>query len=235
MKHSSVLGFGGAAAQTVGILYVLVGVTHFLLPRAQLRGAGAISAVFLQSLSESSLVFSVHYWIVAVLSLLTIAVYLALLSLLRKHLDGPLCWAAALGLVGAALSALDFAYVGVEAPRLARAFSNASPAAQSVLATLGIPHIDPCFLAWGLMGIFGVAANTAALRHRLLPRALGYIGVIGGVALLLVFAGSLLRSPRTIDAMVGLGGFVIGPVWYLWVGFVLRQEGRSATAAGNET
>lgn len=235
MRHSSVLGFGGAAARAVGILYVLVGITHFLLPRAQLRGAGGVTAAFLQSLSESSLVFSLHYWIVAVLSLLTIAVYLALLSLLRKHLGGPLCWAGALGFVGAALSAVDFAYVGVEAPRLARAFANASPAAQPVLATLGIPHIDPCFLAWGLMGVFAVAANSAALRRQLLPRALGYIGAIGGVALLLVFAGALLRSPRTIDVMVGLGGFVIGPVWYTWAGFVLRRAGRPATAAENET
>jgi len=234
MRHSGVLGFGGVAAQAVGILYVLVGVTHFLLPRAQLRGAGGVTAAFFQSLSDSSLVFSLHYWIVAVLSLLTIAVYLALLSLLREHLGGPLCWAAAVGIIGAALSTVDFAYVGVEAPRLARAFSNASPAAQSVLVVSGMPHIDPCFFASALMGIFAVVANAAGLRHRLLPRALGYIGIIGGVVLLLVFMGALLRSPRTIDVTVGLGGLVIGPVWYLWVGFVLRRASQSARAVGNE-
>jgi Domain of unknown function (DUF4386) len=235
MRHSSVLGFGGAAAHAVGILYVLVGCTHFLLPRAQLRGAGGVTAAFFQSLSESSMIFSLHYWIVAVLSLLMIAVYLALLSLLREHLSGPLCWAGAVGIIGAALSTVDFAYVGVEAPRLAEVFSGASPAAQSVLVVSGMPHIDPCFLASGLMGIFSLVANAVAMRHRLLPRALGYTGVVGGILLLLVFMGALFRSPRLIDVTVGLGGLLIGPVWYFWVGFVLRRAGRSARAVGNET
>jgi hypothetical protein len=80
-----------------------------------------------------------------------------------------------------------------------------------------------------------LAANAAALRHKLLPRALGYIGVIGGVVLVLVFLGALLRSPRLIDVTVALGGLAIGPVWYFWVGVVLRRAGRSARVVGNET
>ena len=233
MKHSGVLAFGGAAAQAVAVLYVLVGYTHFLLPRAQLRGAGGVTAAFFKSLSESSTVFSLHYWFVAVLSLLMVAVYLALITLLRGHLDGLLCWAAVVGFIGAALAAVDFAYVGVEAPRLATAFSNAGPASQSLLAVSGMPHLDPCFLASGLMAIFSLAANAAALRHKLLPRALGTIGVIGGVVLFLVFMGALMRSPRLIDVAVGLGGLVIGPVYYFWVGFALRRAGRSARAIEN--
>jgi len=231
MKHSSILSFGGTSAQGVGILYVLVAITHFLLPRDQLRGAGGVTAAFFQSLSGSSVVFSAHYWTVAILSFLTIAVYLGLLSLLRDHLSGPLCWAAVVGIIGAALSMVDFAYVGVEAPRLARAFSGASAGAQSVLVVSGIPHIDPCFFASALMGIFSLIGNAVALRHRLLPRAVTYIGLIGGVALLLVFLGSLVRSPRTIDVTVGLGGLIIGPVWYTWVGFALRRASRSAAGA----
>jgi len=78
-----------------------------------------------------------------------------------------------------------------------------------------------------------LVANAVALRHRVLPRALGYIGVLGGIALLLVFTGALLRSPHLIDVMVGLGGLVIGPVWYFWVGFVLRKAGRSTGALEN--
>lgn len=51
MRHSSVLRFGGASAITVGVLYLLVGVTHFMLPRGQLRGAGGVTAAFFESLS----------------------------------------------------------------------------------------------------------------------------------------------------------------------------------------
>ena len=224
MKHASLLRFGGTAAIAVGVLNLLVGVTHFMLPRAQLRDAGGITAAFYESLSKNSLVFALHYWIVVVLSLLTLAVIVAFLSLFREHRTGPLCWAAVVGFLGAALSTIDFAYVAVEAPRLAKLFMSASPVVQSLLLVVGMPHIDPCFFAWGLMGLFALTVNSAALRHRLLPRVLGYVGVVGGVLFLLVFVGALSRTAWLIDFAVGLGGLVIGPLWYIWTGFVLRSR-----------
>jgi|WetSurMetagenome_2_1015567.scaffolds.fasta_scaffold30725_2 hypothetical protein len=226
MRHSSLLRFGGGAANAAVVLYVLVGVTHFMLPRAQLRGAGCVSAAFFQSLSQGALIFSLHYWIVACASLVAIAVYVGFLSLLRQHLTGLLCWAAIVGFVGAALSAIDFVYVGVEAPRLARVFSSASADGQSLLALGGVPHIDPCFLAFGLMGVFALVSNSAAVRHSLLPPVLGYIGISGGLTNVLVCVGALLRSPWLVDLSVALGGLAIGPVWYFWMGFVLRKAGR---------
>ena len=231
MKHASLLKFGGIAAIAVGVLNLLVGVTHFMLPRAQLRGAGGITAAFYESLSKNSLIFSLHYWIVTVLSLLTLAVIAAFFSLLREHRTGPLCWGMVVGFLGAALSTIDFAYVAVEAPRLAKVFMGAAPATQSLLLVVGIPHIDPCFFAWGLMGVFALTVNTAALRHRLLPRALGCIGVAGSVLFFLVFLGSLSRTAWLIDFAVALGGLVVGPLWYIWTGSVLRNRGRSEESA----
>ncbi|OGF64047.1 MAG: hypothetical protein A2Y62_15380 [Candidatus Fischerbacteria bacterium RBG_13_37_8] len=215
-------------------MYVLIGLTHFLLPRAQLRGAGGVTAAFFQSLSESSLIFSLHYWIVAVLSLMTLAVSVAFLSLLRQYLTGPLFWSAIVGIIGAALSIIDFAYVGVEAPRLAKVFSNATPSAQSLLLISGMPHIDPCFLAFGLMGIFALTSNATALRYKLVSPSLGYIGIAGGFLFLLVFIGALSRSSLLIDLAVALGAFAVGPVWYFWIGFVFRKAGRSEKIAENE-
>jgi hypothetical protein len=229
MRHASVLKFGGASAIAVGALNLLVGVTHFLLPRAQLRGAGGITAAFYESLSKNSLIFSFHYWIVVVLSLLTFAVIAAFFSLLREQRTGPICWATAMGFFGAALTAIDFAYIAVEAPRLAKLFMGASPAAQSLLLVIGIPHIDPCFFAWGLMGVFALTVNSAALRHKLLPRTLGYLGVAGGVLFLLLLAGALARTPWLIDFAVALGGLVIGPLWYIWTGSVLLARGRNVS------
>jgi hypothetical protein len=227
MRHWSLLRFGGAAANVAVVLYVLVGLTHFMLPRAQLRGAGGVSAAFFRSLSDSSVLFSLHYWIVACVSLIALAVYVAFLSLLRQHITGLLCWASILGFLGAALAAIDFVYVGVEAPRLARQFSNASVDVQSLMLVHGMPHLDPCFFAFGLIGVFALTANYAALRHRLLPPMLGYIGIAGGLQNMLVCMGALLRSSWLVDISVALGGLAIGPTWYFWLGFILRKAGRS--------
>lgn len=193
-NRSSILRFGGASAVAVGVLYLLVGATHLLLPRAQLRGAGGVSGAFFESLARDSLVFSIHYWIVVLLSLLFIAVIVAVLELLHDHRTGVVSWAAIVGILGAALSTLDFAYVGVTVPRVAAQFVRAPRESQSILLLTGMPHIDPCFLATGLMGVFAIVANTAVLRHKLVPRFLGVLGVVGGVIYLLVFIGSLSRT-----------------------------------------
>jgi len=231
MKHASLLRFGGAAAIAVGVLNLLVGLSHFLMPREQLRGAAGITTAFFESLARGASVFRLHYWLVVALSLLSFAVVAAFLSLLREHRSGPVCWASALGFFGAALAAIDFASIAVEAPRLAKLFVNAEPAARPLLLVFGVPHLDPCFFAYGLMGVFALIVNLSALRHRLLPRSLGVIGVAGGMLFILVFLGSLSRTVWLIDFAVALGGLVIGPLWYIWTGLVLR----SSTGEGKDT
>jgi hypothetical protein len=231
MNRKSVLRFGGASAVAVGILYLLVGATHFLLPRAQLRGAGGVNAHFFESLAEASLVFSLHYRIVVILSLLSIAVLLALFELLRSHRTGVLSWAAVVGVIGAALSTIDFAFVGVEVPRIAKHFVNATPAAQSAILLTGIPHLDPCFFAMGLTGIWALVSNYGALRARLIPKPLAYIGLLGGGLFELVFLGAAVQAPLLVDVSVGLGGLLVGPVWYIWIGIVLRAAARREPTA----
>jgi hypothetical protein len=152
MEKSGVLRFAGVSSILVGVLYVGVAATHFLLPRGQLRGAEGVNAAFFRSLAETSAIFSLHYWIVVVLSLLTLAVIVGVFEWLRHPATGPGSWAALIGVIGASLCAVDFAVVGVEAPRMARAFVQASPDLQATLLAIGIPRLDPCFLSWGLLG-----------------------------------------------------------------------------------
>jgi hypothetical protein len=69
MYHRSMLDLGGIFAILVGVGYILVALTHFLMPRAQLRGAFGVRAAFYESLAKASTVFSIHYWLVAISSL----------------------------------------------------------------------------------------------------------------------------------------------------------------------
>jgi hypothetical protein len=225
MNKGSVLRFGGLAAVAVGILYLLVGATHFMMPRVQLRGASGVSAEFFASLAQGSAVFQLHYWIVVVLALLTLAAIVAFGELLRGRWSGPVLWALALGGFGAALMALDFAQFGVWAPRLAGKFVAADDAARPLLAAFGVPHSDPCFFAYGLMGGFALIGNLAVLKHRLLPRGLALIGACGGVLYLLLFAGSLAQLPLVVDVAVGLGGLLVAPVWHVGTGLALIRTG----------
>jgi hypothetical protein len=226
MRHDGILRFGGKAAIAVGILYLLVAATHFLMPRAQLRGAERVDGEFFMSLAQGAFVFQLHYWIVVALALLTLAVVLAFRELLPGEPSGPAAWAVVLGGFGAALMALDFAQFGVLAPRLAAAYAAAEPGARPLLASLGVPHSDPCFLAYGLLGGFALIVNLALRRRRRLPRPLVAVGVLGGGLYLLLFAGSLLRMPLLVDIAVGAGGLIAAPIWYVWSGLVLIGKGR---------
>jgi hypothetical protein len=223
VDRTSVLRFGATSAFLCAALYVLAGFTHFLLPRDQLRGATGVDAAFFDSLAASSAVFVAHYWIVVLVCLFAVGVTLAFFSLLRGHQSGFLCWAALLGLFGAALAASDYALVAVESPRIAQRFAASPPAAQSALLLQGVPHVDPCFFGWGLMGMWLLTANVAALRSGRLPRLLGSLGILGGLLSLSGFAGALGGSPLLVDISVGLGFVVVAPIWSFWFGWTLRR------------
>jgi len=231
MNRSSVLSFGRGCAFAVGALYLLVMVTHFLMPRIQLRGAGANTAPLLASLARSPGVFVAHYWLVVFVCLFTVGVVLAVVALLDGKVSGQLAWGSALGLIGAGLGAADFAFVGLETPRLAERFAAASPQAQSLLLAQGLPHLDPCFLAFGLLGIWALAAGAALFHARVVPRALALIGLAGGALYVLACAGSLAHSKLLIDVTVALGGSVVAPVWNLWFGACLGRAARDGSKA----
>lgn len=226
MNRSGIMRFGGKAATAVGALYLLVGATHFLMPQAQLRGADGVDGDFFLSLAQGGFVFRLHYWIVVALALLTLAVIAAFRELLRDEPAGPVDWAMTLGYFGAALMALDFAQFGAAAPRLAAAYAAADQATRPLLAAIGVPHSDPCFFAYGLLGGFALIVNLALWCRRQLPRPLAAVGVLGGGLYLLLFAGSLLRMPLLVDIAVGAGGLIAAPVWYIWSGLILTGRGR---------
>jgi hypothetical protein len=223
MYHDSIIELAGVFALVTGILYILVGITHFLLPRAQLRGAGGVDADFYESLARSSLVFSLHYWIVAILSLFTIGVIAGLWEFLSDYRSGFLGWASIVGVGGALLATVDFIYVGIEAPKIARRFTECDTSAKQTILALGLPHIDPCFLAFGLLGLYSLVVNITFINTGLIPNIPAYIGIMGGIMFGLAFIGSVIRKSILIDIAAGLGGFIIGPVWFIWIGIIIMK------------
>lgn len=210
----------------VGLLYVSVAVTHFFLPLEQLRGGQAISEAFFVSLAGHSLMFSVHYGLVVILALLSIPVVLAIHERIRPAHPGLVLWMTVVGILGSALAMVDFASVGIKAPRIAHGFLEASPLEKSVIVMNGLPHVDPCFLAWGLLGIWALVCNVLACKNRSYPRFLGAVGILGGGAYLLACLGSVVQMQRLVDVAVGLGGLILAPVWYVGFGIVMRTWSR---------
>ena len=97
-------------------------------------------------------------------------------------------------------------------------------AANAALANLP-SAIDPRgLLTFGIagLGVFVIAWLMSRNEH--FPRALGYWGYLLAVLLVVLYLGRLIiLDPKNpiilVDAL--LSGFIVNPVWYVWLGIVL--------------
>jgi hypothetical protein len=88
--------------------------------------------------------------------------------------------------------------------------------------------VDPRGLStFGLAGISLMGFAFLMLRDSSFPRPLGYLGLLSGVLLVLIYLGRLvIVSPSNplVLGPAGLEGFIVNPIWYVWLGFVLRRR-----------
>ena len=85
------------------------------------------------------------------------------------------------------------------------------------LLTFGVAGLGLFFIAW-LVGL-----------SRLFPQALSYLGYILAVLLVILYLGRLIILDPTnllIVVPVLLSGFVVNPIWYIWLGIVLFRGRR---------
>lgn len=87
---------------------------------------------------------------------------------------------------------------------------------------------------FGLAGVALFIVGWLVVRGGALPRGLGYLAEFGGGLLVLVYLGRLFGviDPATRITVVPpvLYGVVIHPVFYVWLGVVLRRTAAAAPA-----
>jgi hypothetical protein len=94
--------------------------------------------------------------------------------------------------------------------------------------TTELPNaVDPRgFLTFGVSGLGVLVLSALALRTPTMPRTWAWLGVVLGVLLLIVYLGRLVVLDATsplILAPAGLTGFIVNPIWYLWLAQILRR------------
>jgi hypothetical protein len=127
-------------------------------------------------------------------------------------------WAWVLGIAGALGAAIHGGY------DLANAINP--PAVNFTLANLP-SSIDPRgLLTFGVagLGFFGFAWLMG--RSNQFPRAMTYLTYLLAILLVVLYLGRLIildaKSPLIVVVGV-LSGFIVNPLWYLWLGAVLSQ------------
>ena len=227
MESKSILKTGGVCAALVGISYLVGGIAYLLLPAEQ-KGGTLLHDTdkFLVSLANGSTFITIHHLVFAVGALFGIGVVMAVFDLTRPLNSGWTQWLNMLAGLGFGVTAIDhFRILTVEPARAAVYAAGDAVTRSAVAATPCFVSIDPVmWLGFGLPGIWVFVISYLALRKLALPRAFGIIGMIAGVFYFFVEVATLLNSQFLMIITAGLGAIVLGPVWYIWLGRILRKR-----------
>ncbi len=224
MKDNSIAKLGGTCAILVGISYLVIGVTFFMLPVEQQAGGASTVAEFLESVAPDSSMLVIQYWAFALGALLAIAVVTAVSDLVRSANEGLVRWTSTLAILGFAVVAVSFLVLQDHTPLLAAGFVEADESAQAAIGIIGTRSLDPDgWMGFGTVGLWFLVVNWLAMGGGQLPKGLTYVGLAGGLAYVLIVAGNVLSIPVLISIAAGLGGVILGPIWYIWTGVVLRR------------
>jgi hypothetical protein len=229
MADQGVRRTGSVCAILLGISYVVAGLTYLLLPAEQKGGTLLHNPEkYLSSLAQGSTLLVSNHLILGIGALLGLAVVVAVSDWARSLKAGWMMWIGSLGYLGFAVTAVDNFQIAALDPMRAHQFVRADPVTRTVIAvTNPIISIDPqMWLSFGLTGIWILAVSWLGFRTKSLPGLHGILGVVVAAAYLFIEIGSVLESQFLLLFAAGVGGLVIGPIWYAWLGLALwKSEG----------
>jgi hypothetical protein len=189
---------------------------------ALLAAAGALLysiAFVIVSKSSPDLGAGLAAFFLAAGGILGSVVLVALYGRLREADPGFALWALLLGFTGAMGSTVHggFQLANVlHPPDAALAADLPSEIDPRGILTFGVAGLAVLVFAWLIL------ARGGGFTPRL-----GYTGLVFGVLLILTFVARLVvldAGSLLVLAPAGLAGFIVGPLWYLWLGLQLLRR-----------
>lgn len=195
-----------------GLMAILAGIAGFLY---------AVAFILLQQ----QLLYSIF---LTLLGLFSTAALVAVYESLREIDAGFALWGLLMGLIGSSGSAIHGGY------DLANSLNPPSSLPANIA---GLPsQVDPRgLLTFGFAGVSVFVIAWLITRSSTLPHNLGLWGYLAGALLVILYLGRLIvLSPTNPLILIPalLSGFIVSPVWYVWIGSALWKGGKGVTAEG---
>jgi uncharacterized protein DUF4386 len=229
MKDNSLYKLGGICSMIVGISYLVIGVTELLLPPEYTVEYNA--RVPLMFFRTNQALFIVQWSAMLWGAVFALAVIPAVSEKVRNFGEGWVRWTSALATLGFAVTILDNYWAVVMTPPIANAYFAGNDVTKIAMTIPGsAQQIDERgWLQWGAVGLWVLVINLLALRGKAWPRILSYLGIATAVGYFMAFASVVIPDLLGITLLVaGIGGVVLGPIWYVWMGLVLYRTNSQA-------
>jgi hypothetical protein len=111
---------------------------------------------------------------------------------------------------------------------IARAYVTGSDATRAALTVPGAAQwIDvKGWLAYGAVGLWVLVCSILSLRNNVWPKGLAYLGILAAFVYFLALASTAIPSLFLSGAIIFVSviGAVLAPIWYGWMGIVLRSH-----------
>lgn len=96
-------------------------------------------------------------------------------------------------------------------------------------ANLTLPsQIDPRgLMAFGITGLAVLKASWTMGKSSKFPQNLSLLGILSGVLLIVIYLGRLIVLDPTNPVLrypILIEGFIVNPLWYLWLGYIFQKK-----------
>ncbi len=224
MTERSFQRFAAAAAIVVGLSSLLYGLIFLFIFPAEQKGAPPASLTSFAANPTPLLLLSV---LLALGGLAATPAVVGIYHRLREGNEGFALWSCLLGISYGVLTALQAVYQYFLALTLSALYARNDPAIQAaaiVLTHAPSPVNTFGFSKFFLSGLWLVVTGALMLRSAYFARALGYLALAAGIGVILLFIGQASNSLQLILATGVPGSAVIGPLFWLWVGYTLWRK-----------
>ena len=195
---------GGRVHALGGICSILVGFSYLVFGVATLLDPTRDSSTFWQTLLQAPTWFVVSRWSLTIGALLALAVVPAVARMLETPHVEWVTWLSKLAELGFFVTALA--------------------SVQAISVEVRYADIDPqSWLTIGCVGVWVLGTNVVALQNGAWPKPLAYVGLVVAGMYGCALAGNAFGIPDLFTIAAGLGGIVLGPIWYIGIGLRLRR------------
>lgn len=228
--HPERVNIGGTASLLQAALYVVAVVALALAPTEQLSGSPA----------EVAAGFLVNPWPLRVMSAAMVvccllglgAVVPATIGLFEEDRTGWLAFGRNVAVLCLSVSIVYYTWLLLALPARAE-LSRAGDAASALVLAASTPAVPlgwPACFTFGGMGLWVVIVAIVGHRRAVLPRGFAVVCAVKTLGFWIILAGILAGELAVTRVGAVLGGLIGGPLYHLWIGWIMRRRASSASA-----